>query len=351
MTDRIEDKKADAPSCELEAPTNGYVHGATSIPFDNPHCTTGKDEPYPPNLDGVGTLTHGARTLLNPNAIPRELWNGRWFVCWKYVDRGKSKPDKVPINPRKPKSNAGATWSNTWADFPTTVECYKANPDLSGIGYVLTERDPYTMIDMDNCVHNGLLNDFAQNIVDRLGTYTEYSPSGRGLRLLVRDDAQPPALKRPEVEVYSTQRFATLTGNTLHNAPIARADLRWLYNQFAPTQSTANSDPHSSSCAERVAPSGDDAALWDYIFKVNPMAEPIYNGDLFNVRGGDQSRAVLLLLNSLALWTKGDAGRMARMIRQTHLDQTKFEAKRGGRTWLDVQIQDAISYMAGRGAK
>ncbi len=285
------------------------------------------------------------RTLVNPNAIPRELWQYKQFVGWKYIDRGKAKPDKCPINPHN-LSNAGSTWPNTWADIRTAVATYQTEPSLAGIGYVLTANDPYVMLDLDNCIYYGEPNEFASRILNQLRTYAERSPSGNGLRLLVHCRHQPDAIKRPEIELYSKERFATLTGDVLNDAPIAKVDsLDWFIDEFVPKQEQKPSDPQlSSSGADRLLPSGDDAELWDYIFRINGLANRIYHGDLSNVRNADQSRAVILLLNSLAIWTKSDAGRMNRMIRQTHLDNSKFDAKRGDWTWLDGRIQDAINF-------
>jgi hypothetical protein len=83
------------------------------------------------------------------------------------------------------------------------------------------------------------------------------------------------------------------------------------------------------------------------IFEANRLAYRIARGDMSQVRDGDHSRAVILLLNSLAYWTKGDAARMARMIRQTKIDQSKFDSLRGDGTWLDWQIADAVAYVRG----
>lgn len=293
------------------------------------------------------------RTLINPNVTPRELWNYRQFVGWQYVDRGKPKLDKCPINPHRPRSNAGVTWPNTWADIRSAVATYKAHEHLAGIGFVLTPNDPYVMVDLDNCVNaDGGLTDFAGNVLGALNTYTEYSPSVSGLRLFVRCQQQPEAVKRAEIEIYSRDRFATLTGNVLHDHPIARFDsLDWFIAQFAPEVEPDRPTTFSSS-ADHAPPPADDAQLWESIFKFNPLARAIYNGDLSQVRGnGDPSRAVILLANSLALWTKGDAGRMERMLRQTYLDKTKWDSKRKGQTWLDGRISDAINYMASRGAR
>lgn len=289
------------------------------------------------------------RTLMNPNAVPRELWNYRQFVCWRYVDRGKPKPDKVPVNPRT-LGNAGSGWPNTWTDIRTAVATYRANEHLAGVGYVLTEHDPYVMIDLDDCLTPQGMTSYAASVIDALNTYTEYSPSVRGLRLFIHSHQQPDTIKRDDIEIYSSGRFATLTGNVLHDHPIARFDsLNWFIERFIPVEE--NEETHNSlSPAAHAPPPADDAQLWESIFKFNPLARAIYNGDLSQVRGGDPSRAVILLLNSLALWTKCDAGRMERMICQTHLDKTKWGDNRRGQTWLTGRVNDAINYMAGRGA-
>ncbi len=289
------------------------------------------------------------RTVVDAGAIPHELRQYKQVVPWKYVDRGKPKPDKVLINART-LGNGGVTWPNTWTYYPIALAAYEANPGLAGVGFVLTPNDPYVMGDLDNCIIDGKFSTLAIDVIAALNTYVERSPSKRGIRFLVHCRHQPGAIKRPEIELYSKERFATLTGDVLNDAPIAKVEsLDWFINEFVSKTEQEQRPTTSSSCNDRLLPSGDDAALWDYIFRINPLAEPIFNGDLSNVRGADQSRAVMLLLNSLALWTKGDAARMESMIRQTYLDKSKWDENRKGWTWLYGRIQDAIGYMAGRG--
>lgn len=295
------------------------------------------------------------RTLVDPNAIPRELWTYRQYVVWKYLYRGPDrKPDKVPVN-AKTLGNAGVTWPNTWCSIHAAVAIYRERQSLAGIAFVLTDHDPYTMLDLDNCLMDGNLSPFAAEIVDRLNTYTEISPSGSGLRLFVRCEQQPATLKRTELEIYSRERFATLTGDTLHNRPIARIDsLDWLTAQFK-DEGKAEGRPTgpTTSFSSGATGSRDDVELWQRIFAVNHLARDIYSGNLINIRKGpdglpDESRAVILLLNSLALWTKGDASRMRAMMYQTSLDKTKWAENRKGWTWLDGRINDAINFMGAR---
>lgn len=242
-----------------------------------------------------------------------------------------------------------ANWPNTWANKRIAVHTYQAHDDLAGIAFVLTNHDPYTMIDIDGCVTGGNLSPLASEVIDRLDTYAEFSPSGKGLRLFVHCEAQPPTLKRPEIEIYSRERFATLTGNTLHQKPIARIDsLQWLYDRFPPQHQDKQGKRPTTFPPERATAPQDDAELWRRIFAVNALAKDIYNGNLTRINNQDPSRAVIMLLNTLALWTKGDAARMRQMMEQTALDKTKWAENRKGQDWLTGRIEDAISYMAGR---
>lgn len=293
------------------------------------------------------------RALINPNAIPRELWAYHQFAPWKYVDRGRPKPDKVLVNART-LGNGGSTWPNTWCDILTAVAAYKAHEWLAGIGFVLSQHDPYTMIDLDNCVIDGIVSQFASDIVDRLDTYAEFSPSGKGLRLFVYCEAQPPTLKRSEIEVYSRERFATLTGDAYRLRSIIKVEsLQWLYDRFPIHDKGADRDKPTASLSERAAIPQDDAELWRRICTVNSLARELYNGNLTNINKkadgtSDESRAVIILLNSLAKWTNGDASRMRRMMEQTALDKTKWKTNRKGQDWLTGRINDAIDYMSGR---
>jgi len=289
------------------------------------------------------------RTLLNPNAIPRDLWPYRQYVVWKYVDRGKVKLDKVPVNALN-LANAGSTWPSTWTDIRTVVATYQAHEEMAGIGFVLTEHDPVVGIDIDNCLTNAAPSPLACELLDRLATYAEVSPSGTGLRMIVRCRQLPVVVKRKEIEIYPSDRWLTLTGNRFNNHPIADFDnLDWLTKKYKDVaEPTAR--PTAFLSREHAPPPADDVDLWRRICRVNPLANALYAGDVAQAQG-DQSRAVILLLNSLAKWTDGDPARMRRMLEQTALDQTKWSERRGQQTWLDGRINDAIEYMAVRGSR
>lgn len=303
------------------------------------------------NNQAVTDVTAHARTLVSARAMPVALRPYKQFVAWRYEDTGKPKPIKVPVNCNSPKlGNAGATWPNTWTTLLHAVETYQTHAHLAGVGFVLTDNDPYTMIDLDGCMLYGEPNPFACEVLNRLQTYAELSPSGKGLRLFVKDPSQPRVLKRPEIEIYSRERFATLTGNLLDDRPIASVDLTWLYEMFPQVEPAKDTDKTTGLLSERQPIPEDDRDLWDRIFHLDrfgPAHMARFNGDLSGDRG-DPSLAVIRLLNCLARWTSGDAMRMERMIRQAQLDQSKFDHNRNGWHWINGRILDAINYTKGR---
>ena len=67
----------------------------------------------------------------------------------------------------------------------------------------MTEHDEYTGVDLDGviCKQSGDLSDTALEIVSALGSYTEISPSGTGLHVIV-DKTTSNGNRRDGVEMY-----------------------------------------------------------------------------------------------------------------------------------------------------
>jgi primase-polymerase (primpol)-like protein len=95
-----------------------------------------------------------------------------------------------------------------------------------GIGFSLFEDDPYCFIDLDHCLdEEHKLEPWATAIVERLKTYTEYSPSISGLHLLLkgklpdqenhRKDLEGASHPEARIEIYDRARYMTITGYLL----------------------------------------------------------------------------------------------------------------------------------------
>ena len=140
-------------------------------------------------------------------SIPEELKARPQWVVWQAVGE---KPDKVPYSARTGRK-ASSTDLMTWSTYEEAVEAYE-NGEYAGLGFVFCSGDPYTGIDLDNCVdENGEIAGWALEITRYLDSYTELSATGTGLHIIVRGDV--PNRRKDEVEVYSSKRFFTMTGH------------------------------------------------------------------------------------------------------------------------------------------
>ena len=174
------------------------------------------------------------------DTLPDKLIECALWCVWKYEDRD-GKPTKVPYNPRtggRAQSNNPATFS----DFKTAVAAFgTCKYDGMGIGVF----PPFAAIDIDHCVENGILSPLASDIVTHSKSYTEYSPSGKGVRIIL---TVPDGFKydkaryyinnqKKGLEVYvsgSTQKFVTITGNKISGDTIqdGESPLRFVCEKY-----------------------------------------------------------------------------------------------------------------------
>lgn len=163
--------------------------------------------------------------------IPAEMREYPQWVVWKFEETDGGKPTKVPYSPRF-RGHASVTNPATWGTFDEAVAAVNmAGGELAGIGFVLTRNDPFGFIDLDNAwqteKHGGYKYPDPQAIFDRqhkvfteFASFTEWSPSGTGLHVIVKTPPVDRGRKRSAIEVYTQERFMTMTGNVYRDAPI-----------------------------------------------------------------------------------------------------------------------------------
>jgi putative DNA primase/helicase len=275
-------------------------------------------------------------------AFPSELQALPQWVAWQAVPRpGQAKPAKVPVCPRTG-ANASPTDRATWGTFTHALDrCARDN--LAGVGFVLTSEDSFVGIDLDHCRHSetGLIEDWAAKIVVELRTYTEISPSGTGLRLLVQGKLPPGGRRRGDVEMYDTARYLTITGDHLEGTPLTieprQAALEALHAEVFP----------DSGNPRGVRPPMDSAALMDDDTLVR-LALNARNGEKFGrLFTGDtlgkasQSEADLALCAILAFWTQ-DPEQLDRLFRRSGLYREKWERADYRERTIQKAIQNTV---------
>jgi len=147
--------------------------------------------------------------LVKVEGIPEELRVRPQWIVWKAVG---DRPDKVPYSARTGR-RASSTDLLTWGTFQGALEAYE-NGGYAGLGFVFSSADPYTGIDLDDCVGgDGEIALWALEIARYFDSYTELSATGTGLHIIVRGDV--PNRRKGDVEVYSSKRFFTVTGHVV----------------------------------------------------------------------------------------------------------------------------------------
>jgi len=143
-------------------------------------------------------------------SVPLELRASSRWITWEIRDGGK-----FPLNAKTGRGQRGflddpAIWS-TFA----YVSKRKPSPSKEE-GWALIVGSPFVVVDIDECVEDGKINNRGANIIKQLpATYAELSPSGNGLHLWYRcaKHEELPAQSVAAFEVYARRRFMTVTGN------------------------------------------------------------------------------------------------------------------------------------------
>ncbi|HJX18738.1 MAG TPA: AAA family ATPase [Acidiferrobacterales bacterium] len=161
-------------------------------------------------------------TLDRLRMLPPELREGRTWLVWRGVPKPNrpGKIDKVPYytNGNKRAGTQGAPEDvAALATFDDALAAYERD-NYSGIGRAMLGGE-LTALDFDNCVdEQGKIDSVKHALVE--GTYTEISPSGRGLRAFYRGNLPDAKNHDTGVEVFHASGFVTITGNRINGAEI-----------------------------------------------------------------------------------------------------------------------------------
>jgi primase-polymerase (primpol)-like protein len=142
----------------------------------------------------------------------------RQFVSWRYEEKD-GHVTKVPTCPHNGEL-AAVDRPETWGTYQEAVQA-ASNHSNDGVGFVFTEDDPYTGVDLDKCRNpeTGELEEWARKLVEDLGSYTELSPSGTGVHILIKATLPSGGRRKGQIEMYDSGRFFTITGRHLPGTP------------------------------------------------------------------------------------------------------------------------------------
>ncbi len=260
------------------------------------------------------------------------------FVVWKYtLERGKLK--KRPYNP-KTHLPSKTNDPSTWTDAEKALRAI-ATGRYNGIGFVFSESDPFTGIDLDACItKEGSIEPWAQEIIATLSTYTEYSPSKLGVHCLTNATLPGKGKKFGDIEMYATERFFTITADHVPGTPTTIEErqeaIEALYHRFVlpvaenSIQNTRVGVGSGSALTELPPEAAND-----------PQLQQLLRGDMTSY--SSQSSADFVLALKLLHWTGDNVELTRKLFVQSGLYRAeKTERKTGATTYLDMTIYNAL---------
>lgn len=265
---------------------------------------------------------------INYDVIPDELRACNQWVVWKYVTRD-GKPTKMPIDAKTGRA-ADSTEKDTWSTFEQARAYYEQHQDIAGIGFVFSKDDPYIGIDLDSCINeNGEIAEWAKEFIEVASTYSEISPSGKGVKMFLKgtmpsEKGRKKAYETGAVEMYSQNRFFTITGRHLEGTPtVISHNTDAVVKIYLKVFGSLDTEKPTSKPKEPVT--SDDRALIEKATNAEngDKFRKLWNGEIDTYTS--QSEADLALCSILAFWTQGDAVRIDTLFRQSGLYRDKWD--------------------------
>jgi putative DNA primase/helicase len=216
--------------------------------------------------------------------VPQSLRNRAQWLVWRFEPdvRPDKKPRKVPYcanggwraEDRRQGEQGSPDDRLRLVTYDEAIG-HALAPDKGGVGFAFLPGDGLIGIDLDAVIdaETGEISERARNIIAACNSYTEYSPSGRGVHIIVAgdtaalfDDGRAHSFKSNAigVEVFCGAQYFTFTGKRYSGTPeevqpVDERTLRRLYNTVRPDSAASVADLRPGV----RAPESDDARRAD----------------------------------------------------------------------------------------
>lgn len=277
------------------------------------------------------------------NIIPKEIRNLKCFICYD--------KDKAPINPETGETTTSGI-QNRWS-YQTALQGVEKYQNIKGIGVILglTSIGNLCGLDIDDCINDkGEIAPEAMEIINQLNTYSELSPSSKGIHCLFFAKKSGDRCKNSDLnwckclELYDHNRYFTFTGDSINNKPIEhrQAECDRIYQNFFEIKENNEIKPAAPSLISSDIEK--DKRKFAKGLEIDTKLSSLYNGArTFD----DESRSDLALLSKILYWTNcnevlaislflssiyaltKDEKHKKKLKRKDYLQRTLQRAKRG----------------------
>ncbi|PWB40135.1 MAG: hypothetical protein C3F19_11610 [Rhodocyclales bacterium] len=155
-------------------------------------------------------------------AIPRSLRERSQWLLWRFEQHpGEKKPRKVPYytDGRRRTGEQGSAADR--AGLVSFEAAAQASADYSGLGFAFLPGDSLIGIDLDGMIdaETGEICERGADIIEACASYTELSPSGRGVHIIVEGETETFKSNAAGIEVFCGRQFFTFTGRHYPGTP------------------------------------------------------------------------------------------------------------------------------------
>jgi len=265
--------------------------------------------------------------------IPQELISRSQFLLWG-MSAGK------PKQPHSPKTLSSGDWQSpaNWGTYDEAMRHVRQG-ERRGLGFAFGGNG-IVGVDLDNVFIDGQLIPEAQNIVDTLDSFTEYSMSGNGLHVYVYAPDTTlgitkasfpftgypvpyPKEDKRHVEFYESAGYFAMTGKPygdIRPMPNRGEQLKAVFAKYGSTPEPTKPKAAIPQNRPNVPTGGDDEHYLQIGLEKDRMLNALWNG---HRPSGDESADDQSFMNKLAYWLNANVA----LMRESFLNSPYFAGK------------------------
>ena len=255
--------------------------------------------------------------------------------------------------------NVSVTDQKSWCTYEQACSALEKtkvsinNDIIYGIGFCLTENDPFFLLDIDKCKEEGGWSSVALELCDQFyGAAIETSVSGTGIHILGKGNPNTKKCKdtKNNLELYTKDRFIALTGKDAFGCANKDCsdDLDWFVDKYTAfkdsfiekskeekdQENTAEISTSTTMDDEEIIKKARSSRSVKSIFgEVSATFEDLWtaNEDVLSkiypsiIHKYDRSSADIALAQHLAFWTGKDKERIKQIMMKSALVREKWK--------------------------
>lgn len=181
-------------------------------------------------------------------SLPKDLKIMGKFCIWRIEKKGR-----LPYNPLT-SEYAKCNDSSSFTDFNTTKAALVFESDYTKVGLGLGLFNGFSAININNCVNSkGIVNDYALDIINYCKSYTELSPSKKGITIIVKSQTIIQNLNNYNTDgklssIFisgNTNKYVTLTADEIYPNNINEVDLQYVLDKYFSKGEINNAKTHT----------------------------------------------------------------------------------------------------------